>query len=229
MRGNVDTVHIKELIVMESRHPADYGKIETSKEGGYMPEENIFSKLNSINVNSFTEKKGNFTYLSWAWAVRELLQVDPKATWEVHKWGGDDDINSRPYMETDAGFFVQVTVTVDGVDRTQVHPVLDNRNQAIEKPNAFQINTSIQRCLAKAIALHGLGLYIYAGEDLPHEDPLTSNEESQLLMTAASVSKEMEDQVAASLKDGVINRSNYDGSLAKLRRIAKESKDEKSK
>ena len=180
----------------------------------------IFSELNSLNVNNYTQKKGQFTYLSWAWAVRELLQVDPQATWEVHEWGLEG--SKQPYMQTEAGCFVQVTVWSGGIARTQVHPVLDNRNQTLEKPNAFQINTSIQRCLAKAIALHGLGLYIYAGEDLPHEDPLTSHEERQLLTAAAAISEEMEEQVSTSLTDGSVNRANYKGSLSKLKRMLKE-------
>jgi hypothetical protein len=129
-----------------------------------------FEQLNDLNVNEYTEKKGRFTYLSWAWAVRELLQVAPDATWVIHEWGYDG-VSRQPYMQTEAGCFVQVTVSVNGVDRTQVHPVLDSYNKTIEKPNAFEINTSIQRCLAKAIALHGLGLYIYAGEDLPNAEP----------------------------------------------------------
>ena len=97
----------------------------------------IFEKLDSINVNEYTEKKGQFTYLSWSWAVRELLKVSPDATWEIHQFGYDG-VSCQPYMQTEAGCFVQVTVTVNGIDRTQVHPVLDNRNQTIEKPNAFQ-------------------------------------------------------------------------------------------
>ena len=189
-------------------------------------EESTFDKLNSINVNDYTEKKGQFTYLSWAWAVRELLKVDPQTTWEVHEYchankDGYGNITA-PYMKTDSGCFVKVTVWVGGIARTQIHPVLDHKNKAIEKPNAFEINTSIMRCLTKAISLHGLGLYIYAGEDLPYEDPILPAEESELLTTAASISEEMEDQVAASLKDGQINRSNYDGSLAKLRRMMEE-------
>ena len=76
----------------------------------------------------------------------------------------------QPYMKNGTGAYVQVSVNVNDVIRTQIHPVLDNRNQTIDTPNAFQINTSIQRCLAKAIALHGLGLYIFAGEDLPEAD-----------------------------------------------------------
>jgi hypothetical protein len=70
-------------------------------------------------------------------------------------------------MDTSCGFFVEVSDTFGGVSLSQVHPVLDNANRPLAKPNAFQINTSIMRCLVKASALHGLGLYIYAGEDLP--------------------------------------------------------------
>ena len=81
----------------------------------------------------------------------------------------EPDTNQCPYMRTPAGYFVQVTLTVNDVPRTQVHPVLDFRNQPVNTPNAFDINTAIQRCLTKAIALQGLGLYIYAGEDLPPE------------------------------------------------------------
>ena len=181
-----------------------------------MDNQEIFQTLNEKNVNDFTQKKGAFTYLSWAWAVRELLEVAPDATWEVHKWGGDDDVNSRPYMENE-------------VNRTQIHPVLNHKNQTIEKPNAFEINTSIQRCLAKAIALHGLGLYIYAGEDLPIDDPVSPEEQAELVLIAAKVSPEMEAQVSAGLDSGNINRSNYGGSLAKLERLAKEKTNEKSK
>ena len=72
-----------------------------------------------------------------------------------------------PYLRSETGYFVEVAVTVQGVTLSQIHPVLDGRNQPILEPTAFDINTSIQRCLVKAIALHGLGLYIYAGEDLP--------------------------------------------------------------
>jgi len=179
-----------------------------------------FETLDAINVNSYTEKKGRFTYLSWAWAVRELLKVDPEATWEIHEWGLEG--TRQPYMQTEAGCFVQVTVWVGGIARTQVHPVLDNTNKHIMEPNAFQINTSIQRCLAKAIALHGLGLYIYAGEDLPNEDPVTEGEQAVLLQLASEVSKEVEDQVSQSISDGNVTRSNYAASEGKLKRMIEE-------
>ena len=178
----------------------------------------VFDILDKIDVSKYTEKKGNFTYLSWAWAVRELLRIDPKATWRVHSFGLEDQM---PYMRTEAGCFVQVTVTVNDVPRTQVHPVLDNRNKTIEKPNAFDINTSIQRCLAKAIALHGLGLYIYAGEDLPTPPkPLDDNDKKTVRSLLNKIGdKELSFKVNEQIADETINKHNLKGSLAKLERL----------
>lgn len=129
----------------------------------------IFKQLSEINVNDHVEQKGRFKYLSWTWAVSELRKASPTATWEVIKFNG------MPFCKTETGYFVEVAVTVDGITLSQIHPVLDNNNKTIPVPSAFQINTSIQRCLVKAIALHGLGLYIYAGEDLPDVEPEKTN------------------------------------------------------
>lgn len=126
-----------------------------------MSEKNVFEELNSVNCSANVEKKGGFSYLSWPFAVGELLKRHPDSTWLAYEFDG------CPYKDTPAGCFVKVGVTVNGIERTQWHPVLDNTNRTIKEPNAFQVNTSIQRALVKAIALHGLGLYIYAGEDLP--------------------------------------------------------------
>jgi len=104
---------------------------------------------------------GGFSYLSWPFAVAQLRLADPTAYWKVRRFDG------LPYLAREIGVFVEVAVTVQGVTLSQIHPVLDSRNRPILAPMAFDINTSIQRCLVKAIALHGLGLYIYAGEDLP--------------------------------------------------------------
>jgi hypothetical protein len=135
---------------------------------------NHFARLSAINVSEHIEKKGGFSYLSWPYAVSQLRLADPAACWEVKRFG------DLPYLATEVGVFVEVAVTVQGVTLSQIHPVLDGRNRPIMAPTAFDINTSIQRCLVKAIALHGLGLYIYAGEDLPQlgnepaaNDPVT--------------------------------------------------------
>ncbi len=122
---------------------------------------NYFARLNGVNVSEHIEKKGGFSYLSWPYAVAQLRLADPTATWEVRRFDG------LPYLACDAGVFVEVAVTVQGVTLSQIHPVLDGRNRPLMSPNSFDINTSVQRALVKAIALHGLGLYVYAGEDLP--------------------------------------------------------------
>lgn len=126
--------------------------------------DNYFSRLNAINVNDHIEKKGQFAYLSWPFAVAQLRLADPTATWQIKRF---DDL---PFCRTEVGYFVEVAVTVQGVTLSQLHPVLDAKNRPIAEPTSFDINTSIQRCLVKAIALHGLGLYIYAGEDLPEAE-----------------------------------------------------------
>lgn len=123
---------------------------------------NYFSQLAQINVNEHIERKGQFSYLSWPYAVAQLRQFDPAAIWAVQRFDG------LPYLATDNGTYVEVAVTIRGITLSQIHPVLDSKNRPLLAPSAFDINTSLQRCLVKAIALHGLGLYIYAGEDLPN-------------------------------------------------------------
>ena len=122
---------------------------------------NTFRTLFQIDVAKHVEMKGQFAYLSWPFAVAQLRLADPTAYWEVRRFEG------LPYLSTDLGFFVEVAVTVQGVTLSQIHPVLDHKNRPLLAPTPFDINTSIQRALVKAIALHGLGLSIYAGEDLP--------------------------------------------------------------
>lgn len=132
---------------------------------------NNYTKLAAIDVGNHIEKKGNLSYLSWAWAVDRLLREDPAANWEYHepKYFGDT-------------VMVSVTVTAFGKPITMQLPVMDNKNNAIKSPDARKISDSQMRCLVKAIACHGLGLYIYAGEDLPTDDrdPLVVFEEHHL-------------------------------------------------
>jgi hypothetical protein len=121
-----------------------------------------YAELRKIDVSKYTEKKGKFTYLSWAWAVDTLLQHDELATWEYRE----------PYKLPDGSMMVFCIVRAFGKEMTSQLPVIDFKNQAIKNPNAMQLNTAMQRCLAKAISLHGIGLYIYQGEDLPEGDVL---------------------------------------------------------
>lgn len=122
---------------------------------------NPFIELSALEVSDYVEKKNGFTYLSWPYAVTEILKRDYNADWKIIRYDGN------PYLKTECGYFVEVEVTYKGKPRQCLLPVLDHANKPIANPNSFQINTSIQRCLVKCCSLHGLGLYIYAGEDLP--------------------------------------------------------------
>ncbi len=127
-----------------------------------------FIELRKIDVSEHIEKKNNLSYLSWAYAVDELLQADPAATWNYTFF--DYDTGRVPYCRIGETCMVFCTVTAFGKAMTAQLPVMDHRNKAIQNPDAFSVNTAMQRCLAKAISLHGIGLYIYAGEDLPEQD-----------------------------------------------------------
>ena len=140
----------------------------------------IYGQLANIDVSEHVKKKGAYDYLSWTHAVDALKKVYPKAQIEVMT---SDE--GHPFFKTEVGFFVQVKVTVDGLACAEWLPVLDNRNKVLKQPDAYQVNTSIKRCMTKAIALHGLGINVYAGEDLtqydvedpedPEDPPSTTN------------------------------------------------------
>jgi hypothetical protein len=154
-----------------------------------MNNENHFAALAAVNVNDKTEKKNGLTYLSWAWAVDQLLKRDPGASWtfgEPVRWN-----------ET---VMVSCAVTAFGKPMTAHLPVMDHRNKAIPNPDAFQANVAMQRCLVKAIALHGLGLYIYAGEDLPEGEPEPKiGEETRAKLTELATTKEIETKIDLAL------------------------------
>ncbi len=125
----------------------------------------VWETLSAIDVNDKAEEKNGMTYLSWAWAWGKLKDNYPEATFKKHIHDG------MAYIKDEKGnAFVEVTVTVEGISATELFPVLNYNNKPIQNPNAFEINTALQRGLAKAIAYHGLGHYIYAGEDLPQSD-----------------------------------------------------------
>jgi hypothetical protein len=127
--------------------------------------------LLKLNVNEHTEKKGNLTYLSWAWAWAEALKADSSASFKVEMFG---EYLDRCYMDINGTAMVFVTVTMFGKPMMCQLPVMDHRNKPITNPDAFAVNTAIMRCMTKALSLHGLGLYIYAGEDLPESDGTTA-------------------------------------------------------
>ena len=115
------------------------------------------------NVNEHVEKKNGLSYLSWAWAWAEALKADSKASYKIEMFG------DKCFMDINGTAMVFITVTMFDKPMTCQLPVMDYRNKAIPNPDAFAVNTAIMRCMTKALALHGLGLYLYSGEDVPEE------------------------------------------------------------
>lgn len=128
--------------------------------------ENYFIELNNINVNEHTESKNGLTYLSWAWAWGEIKKAHPDANYTIYE--NKDGWN---YFTDGRTGWVKTGVTVNGIEHIEYLPIMDYRNRSIPVDNitSFDVNKSIQRSLTKACARHGLGLYIYAGEDLPED------------------------------------------------------------
>jgi hypothetical protein len=142
----------------------------------------IFENLNKVNVNGHTEEKNGLTYLSWAWAWAEVKKAYPDANYTIEKFNG------LPYVyDENTGYMVYTTVTIEGITHEMWLPVMDGANKAMkampytykdrygkEKTVAaatmFDVNKAIMRCLVKNLAMFGLGLYIYAGEDLPESE-----------------------------------------------------------
>lgn len=129
----------------------------------------MIKNLLQLNVQDHVEKKNGLTYLSWAWAWAEALKADPTASFHVDTFQRADG-TTVPFMDINGTAMVWVRTTVFGKEMACFLPVMDHRNKPIPNPDAFQVNTAIMRCMTKCLALHGLGLYIYAGEDLPEQD-----------------------------------------------------------
>ena len=177
-------------------------------------EKNLFDTLNSINVNEKTEKKNGLTYLSWAWAWGELKKADPSANYKVY-----ENENGWNYFTDGKTCWVKVGVSAainekEILEHIEYLPIMDTRNRSIplENVTSFDVNKAIQRALTKAIARHGLGLYIYAGEDLPEsaeKEPL--NEE--LLAKAETLAIDL-DKLATYLKKTAAEITNEELSEA---------------
>lgn len=127
---------------------------------------NYFEILNSINVSDKTEKKNGLTYLSWAWAWGEVKKIYPDANYKIYETEA-----GCIYWNDGKTAWVKTGVTINGIEHIEYLPVMDYRNKSIlvENITSFDVNKAIQRSLTKAVARHGLGLYIYAGEDLPED------------------------------------------------------------
>lgn len=138
--------------------------------------DNYFTELYGVNVNGHTEKKNGLTYLSWAWAWGEIKKRHPDATYTVY-----ENADGWNYHTDGRTCWVKTGVTVNGIEHIEYLPVMDYKNKSISTENvtSFDVNKAIQRSLTKACARHGLGLYIYAGEDLPEEEAAEKQDASR--------------------------------------------------
>ena len=129
-----------------------------------MQENSVFSVLNAVNCNEHVEKKGNLSYLSWAWAWQMVKAHYPDASYTIY-----ENPNGWNYFTDGRTCWVKTGVTIGDLEHIEYLPIMDARNQSIplESVRSVDVNKTIQRSLTKACARHGLGLYIYAGEDLP--------------------------------------------------------------
>lgn len=164
---------------------------------------NYFTELNGINVNDKTDNKGGLTYLSWAWAWGELKKKHPDAVYTVYE--NDKGWN----YHTDGRYaWVKTGVTVEGIEHIEYLPVMDYKNKSIpaDRITAFDVNKTIQRSLTKAIARHGLGLYIYAGEDLPDENDGLANDRPSVTAEQTKKNISEEQQANANMQKKVTKR-----------------------
>lgn len=138
--------------------------------------QSVFSVLNAINCNDYTEKKGNLTYLSWAWAWEMVKKNYPTAYYTIY-----ENAQGLNYHTDGRTCWVKTGVTIEGIEHIEYLPVMDynNRSIVVDKVTSMDVNKAIQRSLTKACARHGLGLYIYAGEDLPSDEQERRSEAEQ--------------------------------------------------
>ena len=167
----------------------------------------VFETLNKINVNDKTEKKNGLTYLSWAWAWGEAKKQYPEASYTIYE--NNDGWN---YFTDGKTCWVKTGVTIEGLEHIEYLPVMDYRNKSITVDNvtSFDVNKAIQRSLTKALARHGLGLYIYAGEDLPdgEEEPKIDKKNMDLIVELAAKYAEIKNGNADELLKYYLNKCN---------------------
>lgn len=182
--------------------------------------EDVFNKLYEVNVNDYTEKKNNLSYLSWAYAWAEAKKRFPNLTYKIHLFGE----KQLPYVyDENTGYMVFTEITIDGLTHSMWLPVMDSGNKAmknkpytydtrykkeivVESATMFDINKTIMRCLVKNLAMFGLGLYIYAGEDLPEvQEEKKSNADDKTINLLVNEIEKYNGQ-AEKIKQGILTK-----------------------
>lgn len=174
-----------------------------------MTKKMTFKEINQIDVSERIEKKMNLSYLSWAWAHQQMKLIDENAEIEIHEFPDYHEIKqlaelgmeitpeilkevTTNYKQDKAGAYVTVSVTLQGRTETESLPVMDFKNKSMVEPSSMDINKAHKRCFVKALALHGLGLYVYAGEDLPEApkvETITKKQEQEIIAKVKEFAK----------------------------------------
>ena len=181
--------------------------------------ENIFQKLNTINVNDHTEKKNGLTYLSWAWAWAEIKKLYPDATYTIYE--RETEYGPVNYFTDGRTCWVKTGVTICGLEHVEELPVMDFKNKSIgyKEVTSMDTNKAIQRSLTKACARHGLGLYIYAGEDLPEDEADAEREAKQAEANARAAERNAnaaKAKVTTAAKVGLDRKAMLNAAMEKL-------------
>lgn len=189
--------------------------------------ENYFTELNNINVNGHAEQKNGLTYLSWAWAISEVLKKYPDMRYDIKKFADKDGV-LRPYMyDENTGYMVETCVTIGDITRCMWLPVMDNNNHAmkstsydittkyktitVEPATMFDINKALMRCLTKNLAMFGLGLYIYAGEDLPEEEKEPEPTPAEKAKATREANKQKIEDLIKTAEDVIVKVKEHTG------------------
>lgn len=181
----------------------------------------VFETLNAVNCNGHTEKKNGLTYLSWAWAWAEVKKAYPDASYTIY-----EAANGWNYHTDGRTCWVKTGVTIQGLEHIEYLPVMDSRNRSIpaDAVTSFDVNKAIQRSLTKACARHGLGLYIYAGEDLPEGEAAPAQEPERIAVDQDTYWKVVmahaagkKSKTGGSLRDAIIDQ--YKATPAQIARF----------
>ena len=167
----------------------------------------VFETLNAVNCNEHTERKNGLTYLSWAWAWAEVKKRYPSAFYTIY-----ETPEGRPYWTDGRTCWVKTGVTIEGLEHIEYLPVMDYRNVSIplDKITSMDMNKAIQRSLTKAAARHGLGLYIYAGEDLPEGETEPKQTAAPKKEAAPAMTEKLYWQLVRATAEGKLTKSGQE-------------------
>ncbi len=198
------------------------------KENGNAAEKmSVFERLNNLDLSEKSKEKNHLSYLPWSEAWGEVKKIYPDAQFYIKPQFMDDYGNSRPWHDDGKTGWVEVSVTIDDIEYTETLAIMDYKNKSIpvDQITSVDANKSIKRCLVKALALHGLGLYIYRGEDLPEEIAMINNLQEEVIEIAkrkSAISEEIKDKtiklcIEAEIESNPgIDESSATGKISKI-------------